>query len=44
MTNQEIVDQIEFSLPPLPADIREKILDAVYEVLADHRADPDSDA
>jgi len=43
MTNQDIVDDIETSLPLLPIGIREKILDAVWEVLSDNRAEPEEE-
>jgi hypothetical protein len=37
MTNQQIVDHIENELPyRLPEDIKEKILDAVWNVLNDN--------
>jgi hypothetical protein len=37
MTNQQIVDAVEESLPSkVPANVREKILDAVWQVLNDH--------
>ena len=33
MTNQEILDQIEKSIPPLGQKVVDKILDAVWKVL-----------
>ena len=36
MSNQDIVDEVEDALPPhLPADIKGKILDAIWNVLND---------
>ena len=36
MTNQQIVDDVESALPStLPAQVKEKILDAVFGVLND---------
>jgi len=39
MTNQNILDQIEFSLPSVSSQLRELILDAVWQVLQDNRED-----
>lgn len=40
MTNQQILDDIEFNLSSgLSNHLREKILDAVWEVLQDNRDD-----
>jgi len=41
MTNQQILDEVESTIciRHLPIDLREKILDAVWQVLADNRAD-----
>jgi hypothetical protein len=36
MTNQEIVDRLDEDLHYLPVDIRELILDAVWQTLCDH--------
>lgn len=36
MTNQTIVDLVEYALPhKLPPSVKEKILDAVWQVLTD---------
>ena len=42
MTNQEIVDKVDYGLPPLPDGLCEKILDAVWQVLNDNRADDET--
>ena len=39
MTNQQLIDSIEFSLPRMPIDLREKILDAIWDVITDNRSD-----
>lgn len=44
MTNQDIIDHLDFTLSEIIASepgIREKILDAVWDVLQDHRAEPE---
>jgi len=42
MTNQRILEEIENSITVrhLPIDLREKILDAIWQVLTDNRTDP----
>jgi hypothetical protein len=42
MTNQEIVDEVDYASPSLPYGLREKILDAVWQVLNDNRADEET--
>ena len=39
MTNQDILDNIEFNLPSLPIALREEILSAVWDVLSDNRSE-----
>lgn len=44
MTNQDIVDLIDTELcGVVPRGIREKILDAVWSVLQDHRAEEETE-
>ncbi len=43
MTNQMLLDEIEESLPRMPIGIREKILDAVWNVISDNRAEPEAE-
>jgi hypothetical protein len=44
MTKEQIVDDIDDALSrEIPPNIREKILDAVWDVLNDHMADPDEE-
>jgi len=41
VTNQQILDDVESALVRIiPIDLREKVLDAVWQVLTDNRADP----
>jgi hypothetical protein len=45
MTNQDLLDEIEYSLPRrlMTIELREKILDAVWNAITDNREEPDED-
>ena len=43
MSNQQLLDDIESNLPAMPIDLKEKILDAVWQVITDNREEPEED-
>jgi hypothetical protein len=43
MTNQQLLDDIEFSLPRMKIALKEKILDAVWDVIVDNNVEDDAE-